>query len=148
MRWTGWIVAAAIIAGCVGSASGQREVPVVSEESAHGRRTWRRLSGEACCSPPGYSGVTGLPGCCCTGSRPLSAITPGRGYCEHYARVQAFGSHIGIQNRDVSLCPAKVWASAPRCVERSARGRPTDAGPASSPGQSSQQPPQLSLPRH
>jgi hypothetical protein len=134
MRWTGWIMAAAMVAGCAGQASGGQPGCV---GCVGGSALWQpnlaSLSGEACCSPNGYSGVSAIPGHCCVPSQPCCA-NAWDGYCEHKARVQAWVNRIGTPSpRWYPCAPRRVWASAPQCIESASPAQPTPAAPPAKP---------------
>jgi hypothetical protein len=129
MRWMAWILAAAMAAGCAGQASGGQPGRV---EYAGRAAVWQpslaSLSGEACCSPNGYAGVSAIPGCCCGKSQPC-CDNAWDGYCEHKARVQAWLARVGTAQPQ--WCPRverRVLSSASPCVEHSApTAQPTRA---------------------
>ena len=109
MRWTGWVLATAVIAGCAGQASGGQPGCVgCAGGAALGQPNYASLSGEACCSPNGYSGVSAIPGCCCSQSQPC-CNNAWDGYCEHMllyllalgARLEL--AHAGVTRRVVDL---------------------------------------------
>jgi hypothetical protein len=91
MRWTGWIMAAAMIAGCAGQASAQFGCSGCAGGWAPWQANWAYLSGEACCSPPGYSGGAICPGPCRS-----CCDNAWDGYCCHHARVQAWAYRVGV----------------------------------------------------
>jgi hypothetical protein len=93
MRWTGWILAAIVVA-CAGPACGGQPGCVGCGGGLGGWQGCQgALCGEACCSPPGYSGYTGSPSCC-VNPRPC-CNNAWDGYCEHHAKVQAFWARVG-----------------------------------------------------
>jgi len=129
MRWTGWILAATMFAGCVGQASGgQPGCAGCVGGSALWQPNVASLSGEACCSPNGYAGVSAIPGCCCSRSQ-TCCDNAWDGYCDHHAKVQAFWSRVGTPK--VRSCPRvqrRVPAPAAPCVEYPApTAQPTPA---------------------
>lgn len=120
MRLTQWILTAAIAAICVGQANGQSGCPGCGGGSAAGQPDLMSLSGEACCSPPGYAGGLTGPGCCCGPSRPCCG-NAWAGYCCHHAKVQAFLSRVGVPKvRAYPGAPKETMPVAPcPCVEHS-----------------------------
>ncbi len=115
MRWSGWILAAAVV-GYAGVASGQPGCVGCGGRSA----AWLALSGEAGCSPPGYSLSAWVgPRCCCANQQPC-CDNAWDGYCEHHARVQAFWAQVGVPK--CRCCPAamprmqmRVYTVCPEC---------------------------------
>jgi len=137
MRWTGWILA--IVVGYTGQASGGQPGCVgCGGESAGWQASQGALSGEACCSPPGYSGHTANAGCCYVNSRPC-CDNAWDGYCEHHARVQAFWSRVGVPKTRcypsaMPRMPMRPYSecSAPT-VQRTPAVAPVPASPSVSP---------------
>jgi hypothetical protein len=128
MRRTGWILATAMIAGCVGQAGGGQPGYVGSGEgSTLGQPNYASLSGEACCSPNGYAGSSPIHSSCCCNSNPC-CNNAWDGYCEHKARVQAWVSRIGAKPQWCPCVPRRASSIVPPCVEYSApTAQPTPA---------------------
>lgn len=113
MRWIGWILAAAMIAGYA--------VPVSGGQpgcAGCGGRSTGGLDGEACCSPPGYSTTVQNCARCCV--KPNSCCDNAwDGYCDHYARVQAFWAQVGVPKsycrHRCAAVSCKTRVAAPRC---------------------------------
>lgn len=139
MRGTGWILAAAIVAGCVGMSFGGE--PCVGCGGGGGQGFGQpgiaALSGDACFSPNGFAGYAPIcaEGCpdrpCCQNAWD--------GYCERKARIKAWGPQNGVGLprvwcgpfiRRVECAPGSSCA-APSCSTPSAPKRePTSsAGP-------------------
>ena len=105
MRWTPWILAAAIVAGSVGpAAGGQPGCPGCNGGMAGGPMGQWALGCDACCAPCGYCLA---PGCCeyqrhcCDNSW--------AGYCQHRARVEAFWARAGVPK--LRCRPAGCWGA-------------------------------------
>ena len=92
MRWIGVILTAAIVAGFVGSASGQQSgCAGCNGKTPFGHASPWSMDGAPCCSPPGYTLVPG----CCEYSRHC-CDNAWAGYCEHRARVESFWARVGV----------------------------------------------------
>jgi hypothetical protein len=94
MRWTGLILA--IVVGWAGSASGGQHGNWGYAGCQGCRQAYpAELAGEACCSPPGYSGPMKNAACCCGNPCP-GCNNAWDGYCEHHAKVQAWVAGVGV----------------------------------------------------
>jgi hypothetical protein len=161
MRWTRWILA--IVVGFAGTASGGQPA---CNGCGGGSAGWQAyagdLSGEAGCSPPGFTGPIASRGCgcCCVNHQPC-CNNAWDGYCEHHAKVQAFLSRVGMPKtrcyagtmsaapmRSCSACsvattqPAPPSAQpAPRAVQPTPPPAPLPPSPASPPPSTTPPPP-------
>jgi hypothetical protein len=127
MRWTPWILAAAIVAGCVGRAAGGQPVCIGCGGMAVGLRSQWSLGCDPCCAPPGYCLA---PGCCEFQRR--CCDNAWAGYCQHRARVEAFWAGAGVPKPRCR--PAGYWgAPTAACPEGPPAGVPPmpAVGPAS-----------------
>ena len=120
MRWTGWILAAMTV-GCAGMASGQ---PCCQECGAYSMG-WGPLSGEACCSPPGFSLSAWRGPCCCCANQQPCCNNAWDGYCAHHARAQAFWAQVGVPKGRGSCACATPRMPAGGCVTCSGGSAPT-----------------------
>ena len=118
MRSTGWILAMAMVAGSIGSASGGQPCGGCIGGAAPQQANHAFLGGEACCSPTGYAGYSALPGCCCENDQPC-CNNAWDGYCEHHAKVQAFWAHVGTPKPRCRLCD--FWTTRQKPCSESSR---------------------------
>jgi hypothetical protein len=88
MRWTGWVLAVAVL-GLAGPAAGYQP----GCASCNGGMNVGFLGAEPCAGPPGYCLA---PGCC--EDHRYCCDNAWAGYCEHRARVDAFWARVGQPN--------------------------------------------------
>jgi hypothetical protein len=116
MRWTDWILTAAMVAVCVGQANGQSGCRGCGGGTAAWQSNSMYLAGEACLSPPGYAGGIAMSGCYCGPSQPC-CDNAWAGYCCHHAKVQAFLTRIGVPKVRCYPGSPKAVMPAAGCVE-------------------------------
>ena len=112
MRWIGAILAMAIVAGFIGSASGQQAGCAACNGTtpfAHAS-PWSMDGGA--CAPPGY---TLVPGCCEYSQH--CCDNAWAGYCEHRAKVQSFWARVGVPKPRCCRPFARSAAPANGCPE-------------------------------
>ena len=131
MRWTGWVVAAAVI-GLTGPATGyQPGCASCNGGASAGSWTQQGLDAEACAGPAGYCLVPG----CCEETRHC-CDNAWAGYCDHRARVDAFWARVGTPHACPHTRPcrqAPMYCGSPCDACYTGSMQPTPAAPSSAP---------------
>jgi hypothetical protein len=115
MRSMRWVVVTALLALFCAASKGQAGCPSCVGGTSPWQLDVAALSGEACCSPPGHSGLSASPGCCCQSNHPC-CDNAWADYCGVHSRMQAFWSRVGTYRPSCYACPPVCGES---CTERS-----------------------------
>jgi hypothetical protein len=131
MRWTGWILAVAVM-GLSGPAAGsQPGCAGCNGGMAGGVRAQRGLDAEPCASPCGYSLAPG----CCEDTRHC-CDNAWAGYCDHRAKVDAYWTRVGVPGACACRKPCRNATEVPCvpcCPRETAPIQPTPAAPVPAP---------------
>ena len=96
------------------------------------RRDWGPLSGEACCSPPGFSVSAWAGPCCCLQIRVPAATTPGTATARITRGLRRFGPRSVCRRTVAPACLASAENAGGGCAVCSGSPSPT-AQPMTSP---------------